>query len=149
MRKAIKAKLVDCFFLDEANLDDIAYVCIIDMGYMSRLAALTASDRGKKDKFTWSDYIEIFNMIVQQHPHAKENHLINDRCDVELSIKDGEHQNRNLLFIGGAKNVYLSWNDPGPTLREFNRFFVNSANKICFQEYLFEELQNLAPLQQK
>ena len=149
MRKAVKAKLVDCFFMDETNLDDIAYVSIIDMEYMSRLAALTASDRGKKDKFTWSDYIEIFNMIVQQHPHAKENHLVNDRCDVELSIKDGEHQNRNLLFIGGAKNVYLSWNDPGPTLRKFNTFFVNSANKIRFQEYLLEQLQNLALLQQK
>ena len=52
MRKTIKAKLVDCFFMDETNLDDIAYVCIVDMGYMSRLAAFTASDRRKKDNVT-------------------------------------------------------------------------------------------------
>ena len=47
-------------------------------------------------------------MIVQQHTDAKEYHLINDRYDVESSIKDAEHQKRNLLFIGGAKNVYPS-----------------------------------------
>ena len=75
--------------------------------------------------------------------------MINDRYDVELSIKDAEHQKRNLLFIGGAKNVYSSRNDPVPPLRKFHAFFVNSANKIRLQEYLFEELQNLSVLHQK
>ena len=70
---------------------------------------LLTSDREKKDKFIWGDYAEkIFNMIVQQHTDAKKYHLINDRYDVESSIKDAEHQKRNLLFIGGAKNVYPS-----------------------------------------
>ena len=55
MRKAVKAKLVDCFLMDETNLDDVAYISIIDMGYLWRLAARTASDREKKDKFTWGD----------------------------------------------------------------------------------------------
>ena len=122
------------------------------MGYLVWLAAPTASDREKKDKFTWVDYTEkekIFNMMVQWHPHAKEYHLINDRYDVELPIKDEDRQKRNLLFIGGAKNVYPSRNDPVPPLRKFNAFFVNAANKIRLQEYLFEELQNLAVLHQK
>ena len=150
MRKAVKAKLVYCFLMDEANLDYVAYTSIIDMGHLWRLAAPTTSDREKKDKFTWGDYAEkIFNMIVHRHPHAKAYRLINDLYDVELSIKDAEHQKRNLLFIGGTKNVYPSRNDPVPPLRKFNAFFVNSANKIRLQEYLLEELQNLAVLQQK
>ena len=33
-RKAVKAKLVNCFLMDETNLDDVAYVSIIDIGYM-------------------------------------------------------------------------------------------------------------------
>ena len=78
-------------------------------------------------------------MVVQRHPYAKEYHLINDRCDVELSIEDAERQKRNLVFTGGAKNVYPSRNDPVPPLRTFNAFFVNSAHKIRLQEHLFEE----------
>ena len=38
------------------------------MGYLVWLAAPPASDREKKDKFTWVDYTEkekIFNMMVQ------------------------------------------------------------------------------------
>ena len=109
MRKSVKAKLVDWFLMDKTNLDDVAYISINDTEYLWRLAALTTSDREKKDKFIWGDYAEkIFNMIVQQHTDAKEYHLINDRYDVESSIKDAEHQKRNLLFIGGAKNVYPS-----------------------------------------
>ena len=147
-RKVIKAKLINCFLVDETNLHDIAYISIIDMGYLWRLTAPTASDREKK--FTWGGYGEkIFNMIVQRHPQSKEYHLINDRCDVELSIKDAEHQKRNLLFIGGAKNDYPYRNDPIPQLRTFNVFFVNSANKIRLQRYRFEELQNVAVLYQK
>ena len=75
--------------------------------------------------------------------------MINDRYDAELSITDEDRQKRNLLFIGGAKNVYPSRNDPVPPLRKFNAFFVKAANKTRLQEYLFEELQNLAVLHQK
>ena len=45
MRKAVKAKLVDCFLIDETNVADIAYIAIIDMRYLWRLAAPTGSDR--------------------------------------------------------------------------------------------------------
>ena len=45
MRKAVKAKLVDCFLIDETNAADIAYIAIIDMRYLWRLAATTGSDR--------------------------------------------------------------------------------------------------------
>ena len=45
MRKAVKAKLVDCFLIDETNAADIAYIAIIDMRYLWRLAAPTGSDR--------------------------------------------------------------------------------------------------------
>ena len=56
---------------------------------------------------------------------------------------------KKIFFIGGAKNVYLSRNDPVSPLRKFSAFFVNSANKIQYQEYLFQQLQNLAALHQK
>ena len=123
MRKSVKAKLVDWFLMDKTNLDDVAYISINDTEYLWRLAALTTSDREKKDKFIWGDYAEkIFNMIVQQHTDAKKYHLINDRYDVESSIKDAEHQKRNLLFIGGAKNVYPSqkWPSSSSTTPEKN-----------------------------
>ena len=123
MRKAFKVKLVDCFLMDGTNLDDVAYLTVINMGYLWKLAAPTASNIEKKDKFTLVDYAErIFNTIKQRHPHAEENHLINDCYDVELSNKDAEHQQRNLLFIGRAKNVYPSRNDLFPPLRKCNAF---------------------------
>ena len=51
MRKSVKAKLVDWFLMDKTNLDDVAYISINDTEYLWRLAALTTSDREKKDKF--------------------------------------------------------------------------------------------------
>ena len=85
MRKVIKAKLINCFLVDETKLHDIAYISIVDMGYLWRLTAPTASDREKKVYLGWLCR-EDLNMIVQRHPQSKEYHLINDRCDVELSI---------------------------------------------------------------
>ena len=83
MRKAVKAKLVDCFHMDETNLNDL--LTHPSLGYLWRLATPTASDREKKYQFTWGDYTEkIFNMIVQRHSHSKEHHLINDCYDVEF-----------------------------------------------------------------
>ena len=39
MKKTVKGKLVDCFLMDERNLDDVSYISIIDMGYLWRLAS--------------------------------------------------------------------------------------------------------------
>ena len=43
-------------------------------------------------KFTWEDYAhKIFTTILKRHPNAKRFHLINNRYDMDLSIKDAEH----------------------------------------------------------
>ena len=49
-------------------------------------------------------------MILERHLEATEYHLINDRYDIDMSIKDAEHKKRSALFIGGAKNVFPSAN---------------------------------------
>ena len=82
--------------------------------------------------------------ILQRFPNAKEFHLVNDRYDMHLSIKDTEHKKRGAFFIGGAKNAYPPSTDIILPAKKFSSFFANSGNKIRLRVFLLDELKDLA-----
>ena len=133
--------MIDCFEKQEATLNGVSYISIVDMGLIWRLATPSTADReSAKGDFTWGDYAtKVFNIVIQRYPNALEYHLINDRYDVELSIKDAEHQKRNSMFVGGSRNIFPSSNLAVPPPRKFNSFFGNAGNKIRLQEFWFME----------
>ena len=151
MRKAVKSTLFSCFELHETSLDGVSYISIIDMGFIWRLATPSTTDRESAGgELTWGNYAtKIFKMIIQRHPNALEYHLVSDRYDVDMSIKDAEHQRRTSMFVGGSRNVFPSSNLTIPPVRKFNSFFGNAENKIRLQEFLFNELQSFAKNEQK
>ena len=151
MRKTVKSTLKNSFEMHEATLESTSYISIVDMGFIWRLATLSIADRESAEgDFTWGNYAtKIFNIILQRHPNAIEYHLVNDRYDVELSIKDAEHQKRNSMFLEGSRNIFPSSNLAVPPKRNFNSFFGNAENKIRLQDFLFQELTEFAKNHQK
>ena len=82
--------------------------------------------------------------ILQRFPNAKEFYLVNDRYDLQLSIKDAEHKKRSAFSISGAKNAYPSSTDTIPPASKFSSFFSNSENKIRLRVFLLDEFKDLA-----
>ena len=97
----------------------------------------------------WFYLGKLCNKTLQQHPNAIEYHLVNDRYDVELSIKDAEHQKRNSMFLEENRYIFPSSNLVVPPARNFNSFFENAKNKIRLQDFLFKELMEFAKNNQK
>ena len=126
----------------ETILESVSYISIVGMGFIWRLATPSIVDRpNAAGGFTWGNYAtKIFNIILQHHPNAIEYHLVNDRYDVELNIKDAEHQKRNSMFLVGSRNIFPSSNLAVPLARNFNSFFGNAKNKIRLQDFQFKEL---------
>ena len=141
MRKVVKSKLIEYFCLQEVptNLVSGSRV-IVDMGYIWRLGTPTKEDRQKPDRtsYKWGDYAtKLLQMIISRHPHAAEFYLVNDRYDIEESIKDSEHI-RRAGSISFSKNVFPKRNVPFPPVNQVE-FFANPSNKIRLQKYLKEE----------
>ena len=151
MRTTVKSTLINSFEMHETTLKGVSYISIVDMGFAWRLAAPSIADRESAEgDFTWGNYTtKIFNIIFQRHPNAIEYHLVNDRYDVELSIKNAKHQNRNSMFLEGGRNIFSSSNLAVPPARNFNSFFGNAKNKIRLQDFLFKELTEFAKNHQK
>ena len=89
----------------EEVIAEFRLVAIVDMEFLWRNCIPNAVDRDQvENKFTCLDYArKIFTTILQRHPNATEFHLLNDRYDMDLSIKDAEHKKRSALFIGGKE----------------------------------------------
>jgi hypothetical protein len=43
---------------------------------------------------------------MRQHPNATEDHVINDRCGIVLSIKDAEHK-KETLYSSVRKEIFI------------------------------------------
>ena len=129
----------------------MSYISIVDMGFIWRLATPSIADHESADgDFTWENYAtKIFNIIHQCHLNAIEYHLVNDRYDVELSVKDAENQKRNAMFLEGSRNIFPSSTLAAPPARNFNSFFGNAKNKIRLQDFLFKQLREIAKNHQK
>lgn len=94
MIKAIKSKLLECFRMEEIITEFIQLI-IVDMRFLWRKCIPNAVDRDQvSNKFAWVDYARrIFTKILQRHPNAKKFYPVNNRYDMDLSIKDAEHKN--------------------------------------------------------
>ena len=149
MRKAVKSPLINSFEMHETTLEGVSYISIVDMSFIWRLAAPSIDDRESAEgDFTWRNYAtKIFNIILQRHPDAVEYHLVNDRYDVELSIKDAEHQKRNSVFLEGSRNIFPSSNLAVAPARNFNSFCGNAKKKIRLQDFTEFAKKNLRSLQ--
>ena len=151
MRKAVKSNFINSFEIHKTTLEGVSYISIVEMGFIWRLATPSIANRESAEcDFTWGNYAtKIFNIFLQHHPNAIEYHLVNDRYDVELSIKDAEHQKRNSMFLEGSRNIFPSSNLAVLLARTFNSFFGNAKNKIRLQDFLFKELTEFAKNHQK
>ena len=119
----------------EEVIAEFQQVAIVDMGFLWRKCIPNAVDRNQvANKFTWGEFAQkIFTTILQRHPNAKEFHLVNDRYDIYLSIKDAEHKKRSALFISGTKNVYPSSTDTIPSVRKFSRLLAIQKTKLDYK----------------
>ena len=149
MVKVQKSKLTDsfCFTPLPSNflLNSIA---IIDMSFIWRLSTPTIEDREKNDEthFTWYDYSrKMFYLIRQRHPDASTIILVNDPYDLDITVKDSEHDRRSTSqYEGGSKNVFIKPDGKCPNARELNDFFKNKSNKIRLQQFLKTEFLSFA-----
>jgi hypothetical protein len=66
--------------------------------------------------------------------------FVKDPYDIEMSIKDSEHQRRQeadtSAYEHGSKNVFIQQHEKLPSSLEMNKFFTNSRKKIRLQEFL-------------
>ena len=85
----------------------------------------------------------MFRLILERHPNAEEIHLINDRYDVDLSIKKCKQEKRSASYSGGSRNIYPKVNQALPSASTFRGFFGDPENKIRLQKFLHVEFQRL------
>ena len=97
--------------------------------------------------FTWKDYaLKVFELVIKRHESAVTIIFVNDPYDLEVSIKDSEHERRasDVRYTCGSKNIFMKRDDKFPTSNEFQNMFTNSQNKIRLQLFLKEEFVILA-----
>ena len=148
MRKVVKSQLAEKLNLEIVCKDKIhGSKVAVDMGFLWRYGSPTAQDREKADKsdYLWEDYAKkLFQMIQKRHPEASEIYMVNDRYDVDNSIKDSGHLRRASTIKNFSGNVFPKSTQNFPSSKEFNAFFMNSSNKIRLQTYLLHELISLS-----
>ena len=144
IRKAMKSKLQECLYFVSENLH--SNIAIIDMGLLWRAALPTKEDREAPgvSQLIWKWYAEkMFRLTLERHPNAEEIHLINDRYDVDFSIKKCEQEKRSASYTGGSRNIYPKVSQVLPSASTFRGFFGNPENKIRLQKLLHVEFQRL------
>ena len=103
IRKAMKSKLQECLYFVSENL--LSNIAIIDMGLLWRAALPTKEDRETPggSQLIWKWYAEkMLRLILERHSNAEGIHLINDRYDVDLSIKKCEQEKRSASYTSGS-----------------------------------------------
>ena len=117
---------------------------MIDIGRLWRVCIPSKEDRETADGalYTWNDYpSKLFDAILRRHPNVAEYHLINDRYDIALSVKDSDHGRRSANYIGGAVNVFPRRGAKIPQASRFDAFFANASNKVHLQAFLLGEFK--------
>ena len=150
MIKVQKSKLVENLKFVPLNQID-KYTALVDMGFLWRLATPSTEDREKKDgtHYTWSDYADkVFSLALSRHRNASEIIFVNDPYDLEMSIKDSEHDRRAgaSSYLGGTRNVFIRKEDKLPPPKEFQDFFKNPGNKIRLQNFRKNEFSSFSAL---
>ena len=99
------------------------------------------------EQSTWGDYADkMFSIALARHRTATKVAFVNDPYDLELTIKDSEHERRkmNPSYTEGSRNVYMKSSDKFPASKDFNNLFCNAGNKQRLQQFLKNEFSNRA-----
>eukprot|EP00795_Rhopilema_esculentum_P010148 gene10148-18813_t len=88
------------------------------------------------------------SLRAEKHRSASEIILVNDPCDLEMSIKDSEHdrQAEASSYIEGTRNVFIREEDKLPPPIEFVNFFKNPGNKIRLQHFLRIQFSSISSI---
>jgi len=145
MRKTCKSKLLYKFKLHPVPEKPQDHISLVDMGLIWRLATPTSDDREavKRDglQYRWNDYLDkICNIVISRHADARLIILVNDRYDLQFSIKDDEHERRAAKHQH-IPNVSPKPEDIFPGSVEFNKLMVNSDNKVRLQKLVMEQMK--------
>ena len=149
MNKVQKSKLLEQIYFQAIEPTPDQYVALVDMGFLWRLATPSAEDREKPDGtvFTWGDYAEkMLCIVLSRHPNSHKIVFVNDPYDLELNIKDSEHERRQMkpAYAEGSYNVYMQTQCKFPASRDFQNFFCNAGNKQRLQTFLQNEFSKRA-----
>ena len=97
-RKTGKSKLLQSFSRQPVLEVPSAYISLVDMGLIWRLASPTSDDHDGKTHsgtdYLWRDYLnKVYSMIYySRHNNATTIILINNNYTVVASMKDDEHK---------------------------------------------------------
>jgi len=111
MRKIHKCKIIEKMSLVELPPIDKC-ITVVDMGFIWRLSTPSTEDREKPDgtDYTWKDYVlKVFELVIKRHQSAVTIIFVNDPYDLEVSIKDSEHERRasDVRYTCGSKNIFI------------------------------------------
>ena len=144
MRKSCKSNLLQEFKLDPVAETPVDHISIVDMGMIWRMATPSKEDRETKRRdgrsYLWNDYLDkICSMVMARHSTAKLIILVNDKYDLEYSIKADEHQRRAAKYQK-IPNVFPKPEDEFPGGTDFNKLMVKCANKVRLQKLVMEQM---------
>ena len=134
MRKIAKSKCLQSFSIQPLLEVPSAYISLVDMGLVWRLASPTSDNHDAKTRsgtdYLWHDYLDkVCLMIYLRHNNATTITLINENYTVLTSIKDEEHERRGATHIN-LSNVYPKEAEKFRTPSQFKRITLKSENKV-------------------
>ena len=146
IRHTTKSKLLEHLNLQPVLIEPSRYGSIVDMGLIWRLATPTSDDRETKRRdgtvYKWKDYLDkICSLVHSRHQDADKIFLVNDRYDIQYSIKDDERDRRSAKHPD-AGNKFPKPDDKFPGATEFNIFMSNTGNKVRLQALVSRNLKN-------
>ena len=153
MHKASKCPLLGFFKLDVLESEPEEYISIVDMGLIWRKASPTSEDWETKKRdgsdYKWKEYLDkVCNILQSRHSHATKIILVNDRYDIQSTIKDDEHD-RRAAKNSHSHNIFPTPDSKFPGKAEFVGFLVNNTNKIRLQKLVKDHLQHYPQIFEK
>ena len=119
-RKTQKSKIIQKMTMNTVEIQG-AYIALVDMGMVWRLATPSAEDRQTYDcmPYKWSNYAhKVSSIILARHSEAHRIICVNDPYDFPHSTKEDE---RDLRRHGNpfVPNHYMKLDDPFPSDKAF------------------------------
>ena len=138
MRKTQKSKALEkCNMSPTANCPR-EYVCLVDMGFIWRLATRTPADREIVRRFgseyTWEDFgKKVVSIITSRHSSVTKIICVSDVNNSKYTIKDDERDRRS-KNLKNIPNIPIKSEDKFPSSTQFTSILSNSSNKVRLQQ---------------
>ena len=147
MRKTQKSKTLETFDLSPVDCPR-NYVCLVDMGYIWRIASPTREDREIVRRcgleYTWGDYAKkVVSIVANRHLFATQIICVNDVYDSEFTIKDDE-RDRRAMKLQTVPNISIRSEDKFPSSLQFKNILANSSNKVRLQHLIQKHLKEFS-----